>query len=49
LGIRSGQLRKLTARNETYILDSVNKSQRISYKDFATSFAQDMQVNVTDV
>jgi len=49
LGIRSGQLRKLIVRNETYILHSVNKTQRISDKDLATSLAYDMHVNVTDV
>jgi len=48
LGIHSGQLRKLTARNETYILHSVSKTQRISAKDLGTSLACDMQVNVTD-
>jgi len=39
LGIRSDQLRKLTAQNETYILHFVNKTQRISDKDLATSLA----------
>jgi len=37
--IRSGQPRKLTARNETYILRSVNKTQIISAKGLATSLA----------
>jgi len=37
LGIHSGQLRKLTARNETYILHSVTKTQIISVKDLVIS------------